>query len=147
MNNLKDIGQRLKLFLETEKIRPNSLAKGMNVSRTQVYRIINGYKYGTDKFLLIIEALPKLNVRWLMSGEGYMYSKHVAISHVPTAEDKIALALTLQIQDLQRHLKYLDETVEAYEKYTTAQTVYTENLTEVISCYKKEEVVTQVQEV
>ncbi len=69
---LKQIGSRLAEYLSTKKIGINELGRMTNTSGAQISFIIQGKKYGVDKFLSILEACPDLNPSWFMYGKGPM---------------------------------------------------------------------------
>lgn len=119
MKNLTSIGERLRSFLEAERIRPNTLARQSGNSSTQIYNILNGRKYGTDKLLQIIEALPTMNIYWLLLGEGTMYLNQGNSAPVETADtssiDKLEM-IQKEIENLQAMVKLQEMTINAYKR-------------------------------
>jgi len=77
MNNLVEIGKRLKEFLDYKKMKVNELGRMSDTSGTQIYNIVKGKKYGVDKFISVVNALPDLNIYWLLFGDGHMLKETV----------------------------------------------------------------------
>jgi transcriptional regulator with XRE-family HTH domain len=73
------IGQRLRLFLDHLGIEQQELANTMNISKQVVSNAINGKtKYPKSDFLIqLIEGYPSINLYWLLSGEGEMFTKNI----------------------------------------------------------------------
>ncbi len=69
---LRQIGSRLAEYLSSKKIGINELGRMTGTSGAQISFIIQGKKYGVDKFLAILEACPDLNPSWFMYGKGSM---------------------------------------------------------------------------
>ena len=138
MKNLTSIGERLRTFLEAERIRPNTLARQSANSSTQIYNILNGRKYGTDKLLQIIEALPTLNIYWLLLGEGNMYISQAANSKTEvtsTETDKIA-ELQKEIESLHAMIKLQEMTIHAYKRSTDLADTTLTDLKRIATFYK-----------
>ncbi|MEM6261027.1 MAG: helix-turn-helix transcriptional regulator [Bacteroidota bacterium] len=77
---ITNIGKRLAKFMEQENIGVNELGRMAGTSGTQISNIIHGRKYGVDKLLAIIDALPAINPLWLLRGEGEMMQANVGRS-------------------------------------------------------------------
>jgi len=77
MNDLEQIGKRLGEFLTFKQIGINELGRQMGTSGSQVFNIMNGKKYGTDKLLAVLNLFPELNIDWLLKGEGKMLKEEV----------------------------------------------------------------------
>jgi transcriptional regulator with XRE-family HTH domain len=71
-DDLIEIGKRLDFYLSDKKISRNKLAKLASTSSSQIQNIVAGRKYGTDKLINILKALPELSREWLLFGEGDM---------------------------------------------------------------------------
>ncbi|WP_143144161.1 hypothetical protein [Cytophaga hutchinsonii] len=105
--------------MEAERIRPNTLARQSGNSSTQIYNILNGRKYGTDKLLQIIEALPTMNIYWLLLGEGNMYITQGTATSAETENKGNSdefLVLQKEIENLQAMVKLQEMTINAYKR-------------------------------
>jgi len=138
MKNLTSIGERLRLFLESERIRPNTLARQSGNSSTQIYNILNGRKYGTDKLLQIIEALPTINIYWLLLGEGNMYANKSEIVEAATPADlnKVS-ALEKEVENLQAMVKLQEMTIHAYKRTSELAETSLDDLKRIANFYKE----------
>jgi transcriptional regulator with XRE-family HTH domain len=70
--DLIGLGKRLGEYIDYKNISMNKLGKLIGTSSGQISIIISGKKFGTDKLLNIIAALPELNPDWLLTGQGHM---------------------------------------------------------------------------
>ncbi len=138
MKNLTSIGERLRLFLEAERMRPNTLARKSGNSSTQIYNILNGRKYGTDKLLQIIEALPTINIYWLLLGEGNMYATQsdTAMESVVVDEDKVS-ALEKEVENLKSMIKLQEMTIHAYRRTSELAESSLDDLKRIATFYKE----------
>lgn len=137
MKNLTSIGERLRTFLEAERIRPNTLARQSANSSTQIYNILNGRKYGTDKLLQIIEALPTLNIYWLLLGEGNMYiNQTTAKAEVSTTEANKIVEMQREIESLQAMVKLQEMTIHAYKRSADLADTTLSDLKRIATFYK-----------
>lgn len=137
MKNLTSIGERLRLFLESERMRPNTLARKSGNSSTQIYNILNGRKYGTDKLLQIIEALPTINIYWLLLGEGNMYmNQPEALNNVVVDEDKVT-TLEKEVENLKAMIKLQEMTIHAYKRTSELAESSLDDLKRIATFYKE----------
>ena len=138
MKDLQGIGERLRLFLENEKIRPNTLARLSENSSTQIYNILNGRKYGTDKLLQIIHALPTINIVWLLCGEGSMHRQSTVEPQINLkTEDSVQIAhLEKQVESLQAMVNLQNVTVHAYKRSAELAEAYLADLKRIANFYK-----------
>ena len=82
------ITQRLKKFIEKEKISSSDVYKKIGTSRSTWSGWLNeGRAIPVDKFSSILNELPKLNARWLLTGKGKMLNNEVVYK---TEEDNTA---------------------------------------------------------
>jgi len=143
MKSLTSIGERLRTFLEAERMRPNTLARQSGNSSTQIYNILNGRKYGTDKLVQILEALPTLNMIWLISGEGSMYLNQVeANSGAATDINALPLQekikhLEKEVENLQSMIKIQDLTIQAFKKTSELAEISVMDLKRIANFYKE----------
>lgn len=93
----------------------NELARRANTSAAQIFNIVNGKKFGTDKMLLIINALPDINPMWLIFGSGNMKSVEVEESgeDLPRKDTKYLLDED-KVKDKVRD-KVIEETQSPYD--------------------------------
>lgn len=76
--NIKDsektINQRIAKIAEELKYYPAAFAKQINVQRQKVSNVLEGkFEPKADILISISIAFPKLNTRWLLTGEGEMW--------------------------------------------------------------------------
>jgi len=72
IDSLQQVGSRFKEYLDYKRIGVNKAGDIMGVNGGQVSNIIRGYRYGTDKLLIILHKFGDLNESWLLRGEGAM---------------------------------------------------------------------------
>lgn len=61
-------------FINSENITIKDFERKIDCSNSTVYRIVCGKSIPTSKILLKIKtAYPKINLNWLVAGEGSMY--------------------------------------------------------------------------
>lgn len=68
------VGERLKLILDIHKKNATTLAKELNVSRTAIIRAVKDETLPSS-ILLIPLANMGIDVHWLLTGEGEMFTK------------------------------------------------------------------------
>lgn len=68
MTTLKEIGERLAIYLQKSGIGVNEMGKKSETSGAQVSNIINGKVYGTDKLLKILNTIPEEEAYWIQTG-------------------------------------------------------------------------------
>jgi hypothetical protein len=148
MRDLKKIGKRIQQFMEKYNIGVNELGKITNTSGAQISNILKGKKYGIDKFLSILDAFPRLNAYWVISGQGDM--------ELPAEPKKGAFNLAAVLKELEEQknvneklkkdlknlkltnekisnaIEYQDLTIEAYKKTVEVQTASIQDLKEML---------------
>lgn len=142
METLANIGERLRTFLEAERMRPNTLARQSGNSSTQIYNILNGRKYGTDKLVQILTALPTLNMVWLVSGEGAMYnnkpeSGNTALANESSSAQEKILSLEKEIENMKSMIKLQDLTIQAFKKSSELAETSLLDLKRIANFYKE----------
>jgi transcriptional regulator with XRE-family HTH domain len=74
MSNVTDMNTRLKQFLAAENISQSQFADTIKVVRASVSHVLSGRNNPSYEFMrAIMLAYPRLNMEWLMIGEGKMY--------------------------------------------------------------------------
>lgn len=60
---------RLKIAMQQSNVRPNELAKAADIDITNVSHMLAGQrKPGVDTLARILDALPNVDARWLVTG-------------------------------------------------------------------------------
>lgn len=78
-------------FIETESLTAAEFADKVGVQRSNVSHVLNGRSNPSYIFIQkILEAFPKINSRWLITGEGEMYDKRELV------EQSVATAPSFQ---------------------------------------------------
>jgi transcriptional regulator with XRE-family HTH domain len=68
------IGQRIKQLIKAEDLTQDSLALKTGITRQTINHAVKGKHAPSGEALSkIVSALPKLNARWLLTGDGNMY--------------------------------------------------------------------------
>lgn len=87
------MNRRLQQFLSAENISQSQLAEILGVARASVSHILSGRnKPGFDFILNMTNRFPALNIEWLISGKGRMYTTptttlydpHSAVEEIPS---------------------------------------------------------------
>lgn len=87
------MNRRLQQFLSAENISQSQLAEILGVARASVSHILSGRnKPGFDFILNMTNRFPALNIEWLISGKGRMYTSptttlydpHSAVEEIPS---------------------------------------------------------------
>ena len=67
------MNRRFKLWLDSENLNANSLAKLVDLNRSSISHIVNGRnKPSIDMLEKILSFYPNLNINWLITGFGSM---------------------------------------------------------------------------
>ena len=67
--------ERLKNWMESEGLKPSTLADTIGVNRATISHILSGRNKPSIDFLeKLLGAYPNINANWLISGVGYMKS-------------------------------------------------------------------------
>ena len=71
--------QRLEQFLEAESISKAQFADSIKVARAGISHIMSGRNNPSYEFIVnTMEAYPRLNIEWLLTGKGSMYKSDAA---------------------------------------------------------------------
>ena len=73
---LKELGGRLKVYIDEKGYTMARTGFLGDISASQVYNILNGKKFGTDKIFNLMNGFPDLNIMWLLTGEGNMIQEN-----------------------------------------------------------------------
>ena len=67
--------ERLKNWMESEGLKPSTLADTIGVNRATISHILSGRNKPSIDFLeKLLGTYPNINANWLISGVGYMQS-------------------------------------------------------------------------
>jgi transcriptional regulator with XRE-family HTH domain len=67
--------ERIKKLIECKNIQPGEFAIILGIQRSNISHILNGRnKPGASLIEKILNLFPELNARWLLTGEGTMFS-------------------------------------------------------------------------
>ncbi len=104
--------QRLKEFVEFNKINPANLYKGIGASRMEYSSWIHLNKpISLNRIIALLELYPFLNSRWLLTGQGEMqedYVPNMTINHDLEQQKSIEVNNVL-VEQLTIRLKSLEE--------------------------------------
>lgn len=85
----KTINQRLKEYIEVKKINPPEIYSGTKISRQLWSNFINtSSSIPSEKLGILINKMPELNARWLLTGEGSMIVEYEQTDRQYTSQDK-----------------------------------------------------------
>jgi len=73
MENLKEIGERIKKVRKELGLTQEDMAKKLGMSRNSIIRYENGEAVPSRKFLKLLEYEFGINPRWILKGEGEMF--------------------------------------------------------------------------
>lgn len=119
MSNTTTVGKRLKTFLKSNRISQTAVAEQIGVSKGFISGIINGHTDLTGKVIQgLTKSYPKLNIRWIMTGDGEMLTEKTESNGVEEPRmDYVPTPPELKIeQTTEWRLKALEEQVEALWK-------------------------------
>lgn len=85
MSNKGDLKNRLKQFIKANGLKINAFEKSINVSNGYINSISKGI--GADVSLKIIREYPKINLDWLLTGNGEMFISDSIIDSVANSAD------------------------------------------------------------
>nr|WP_319509279.1 helix-turn-helix transcriptional regulator [uncultured Draconibacterium sp.] len=75
---------RIKNFIDAKGISAGELAAVLDVQRSNISHILNGRnKPGASFIEKLLLEFPDLNARWLLTGEGDMFSGQVSVASAP----------------------------------------------------------------
>ena len=135
---LKDIGTRFKKYLESKEITINHMGKKSDNEGTQIYNIINGKKYGIDKFIKLVRQAPDLNLYWLFwneGGEKNMLRENSSQNNLTTG---ISKELLLQeIENLKSIVGNQNTTIEVYKNALEIAKASIDDLRKMVDFYSK----------
>ncbi len=94
------MNRRLEQFLKAENISQSQFADSIGVARASVSHILAGRnRPGFDFLLNMAKAYPTLNLEWLITGKGRMYSAGKAPSTLFETEEDTAPENGLQTRE------------------------------------------------
>ena len=94
------MNRRLEQFLKAENISQSQFADSIGVARASVSHILAGRnRPGFDFLLNMAKAYPTLNLEWLITGKGRMYSAGKAPTTLFETEDDSAPENSLQARE------------------------------------------------
>jgi repressor LexA len=73
MENLKEIGERIRKVRRELNLKQEEMAKRIGMSRASFTRYENGEAVPSRKFLKLLEYEFGINPRWILKGEGEMF--------------------------------------------------------------------------
>ncbi len=77
MENITNISDRIKQFIDYKGFNMNNFSKSIGASNSYFNKVIkNRGSIGSDKLTKIFDAYPELNPAWLFSGEGEMVTEY-----------------------------------------------------------------------
>jgi len=83
------INQRIAKIAEDLKYYPAAFAKHINVPRQKVSNVLEGkFEPKADILISISKSFPKLNTRWLLTGEGNMWHSDIEKDQVSEISEK-----------------------------------------------------------
>ncbi len=136
MNNLVEIGKRLKEFLDYKKMKVNELGRMSDTSGTQIYNIVKGKKYGVDKFISVVNALPDLNIYWLLFGDGHMLKETVLkYNNATSGQSEL---LIKELENLKVLISYQEMTLNAYKRSLDMAASTNDDLKKMVEFYRSQ---------
>lgn len=69
---LKEIGDRLRQYMNREDLAINTVAKELGLRSAQIHNILQGKSYRLEYLLAFLVQHPQLNTEWLIFGRGEM---------------------------------------------------------------------------
>jgi uncharacterized membrane protein YgaE (UPF0421/DUF939 family) len=136
---LKDVGSRFKKYLEHKEITINQMGKMSDNEGTQIYNIINGKKYGIDKFIKLIKQTPDLDLYWLLWNEGGDKNMLRANNNLPqrnNTNQNLEL-LSQEIETFRSTIAYQNITIEVYKNALEIAKSSIEDLRKIVDLYSK----------
>lgn len=143
-SSLKDLGARLKEYIDYKRIGTNQLGRMMGSSGALASNILNGKNFGMNKFLAIGSACPDLNLCWLLTGQGKMLVDGKAEKTEAVLRDReqsnkalksafLRETLELKISSLESAVAYQDMTIDAYKNTLSTVLASNKDLKEVLN--------------
>ncbi|HVD98838.1 MAG TPA: hypothetical protein VNB90_11595 [Cytophagaceae bacterium] len=135
---LKEIGARLKKYLDYKDISINQMGKMSENEGTQIYNIVNGRNYGVDKFLKVIKQANDLNLYWLLwndGGEENMLKKDASKIESSEEEKLSRELLQNEINSLKSTIAYQDITIDVYKNALDISKASIEDLRKMVDFY------------
>ncbi|HKI90119.1 MAG TPA: helix-turn-helix transcriptional regulator [Draconibacterium sp.] len=122
------INERLKQFVEEEKISVPELYKKIGIHRSIWSGWMNqGKAISVEKLVALFKALPDLNTRWLLTGEGEMKLTDTGekIRKIRNADIECAECNSKEkeIGALRMAINAKDELLEMYRKHNNASNI------------------------
>ncbi len=70
--NLREIGRRLKEYMQTRGLSITSVSRTSAFSQTELDAMVDGKKYPVSRLMLLLDIFNDLNPKWLLYGEAPM---------------------------------------------------------------------------
>ena len=68
---------RIKIWIESKGLKSSSFADKIGVNRATISHVLSGRNKPSIDFLhKMITSFPDLNLNWIVSGEGFMYTSN-----------------------------------------------------------------------
>jgi hypothetical protein len=134
---LKDVGARFKKYLDHKKITINQMGKMSDNEGTQIYNIINGKKYGIDKFIKLIKQTSDLDLYWLLWNEGGDKNMLRANNNFPQKHNTDLEFLSQEIETFRSTIAYQNITIEVYKNALEIAKASIEDLRKMVDLYSK----------
>lgn len=147
--SIKDLGTRLRQYIDFKRIGTNELGRMIGSSGALVSNVLKGKNFGMSKFLAIGTACPDLNLCWLLTGKGKMLlddraeKTEVALPYEEQSRNKafknefLQSKLELKINSLESAIAYQDMTIEAYKNTLSTVTASNKDLKEMLNYHVK----------
>lgn len=71
-----ELGMRLKLFRNNLELSQTGMAKKLGITQHTFSNYENSKRFPDTRFLFKLRALFKVNLNWLVNGEGPMFIEH-----------------------------------------------------------------------
>ena len=105
-NTLLKMKDRIKKFIEAKGISAGELATVLDVQRSNISHILNGRnKPGASFIEKLLLEYPDLNARWLLTGEGSMFSEGVPMDNSSQQKLPITEEVTKQMPSIEKTMQ------------------------------------------
>ena len=105
-NTLLKMKDRIKKFIEAKGISAGELATVLDVQRSNISHILNGRnKPGASFIEKLLLKYPDLNARWLLTGEGSMFSEGVPMNNSSQQKLPITEEVTKQMPSIEKPMQ------------------------------------------
>jgi transcriptional regulator with XRE-family HTH domain len=131
------IGQRIKEFLKNEDITQDALALKSGVTRQTINNAVKGKNAPSGEVISkIVIAYPRLNAKWLLTGEGEMYlpESNGPVNNINDKKDQAGVERIHRVNEESE--KYLSK-IEALENENAALKEALKAKEELLEIYRK----------